>query len=59
MKLLDFRKAQTSLAPSAEESDNSLVVTNSAHASICTEKVKHPREVTIKRSAGGLQTFPY
>ncbi len=46
----DLRWAQRNFPASADECENSLRVSNSAHASFCTVKLKHPGEVTISET---------
>ncbi len=56
------RWTQRNFPPSADECENSLLVSNSAHKSVCTVKVKHHSEVTISTtflSGGGLQFTIY
>lgn len=46
----DLRKAQQDFPPSADKCENSLLVSNSAHTSFCTVKLKHPREAAVSEN---------
>ncbi len=45
-----FKVEQRNFLPPADEHENSLLVSNSAHTSFCTLKVKQPREVTMSQN---------
>ncbi len=45
----DLRWSPINSPPSADECENSLLVSNSAHTSFCTVKVKHPNDLTIRK----------